>query len=393
MEPGKKTERNKTKKLTILGATGSIGQNCLNVVSRLPQHLSVTALSTHTQVEKLLDDTATFRPRMVAITGTEPDAEQRRRFKALGAEIFCGPSALTDLAEQSDYDLLVNAIVGAAGFVPTYRALKRGNDVALANKETLVIGGAHIMAEAEKQQAAILPIDSEHSAIFQCLFGEEQKSVEQLILTASGGPFRQTGAEQFSKITVEQALKHPNWSMGKKISIDSATMMNKGLEIIEARWLFQIAADRIKVVIHPQSIIHSMVLFCDGSIKAQMGLPDMRIPIQLALSFPQRLPATCSRLDVASLQELTFEEPDRRKFPCLDLACEAVSRAGNAPAVLNGANEAAVDLFLKRKINFDQIPVLIEQALKTIDYQAGPGIDDLLQSDKAARRLVCQAVS
>jgi 1-deoxy-D-xylulose-5-phosphate reductoisomerase len=391
MEPGKKTEQNK--KLTILGATGSIGQNCLDVVSRLPQQFSVNGLSTHTQVEKLLDDTATFKPRMVAITGTEPDAEQRCRLKAHGVELFCGPSALTDLAEQSDYDLLVNAIVGAAGFVPTYRALKRGKDVALANKETLVIGGEHIMAEAKKQQAAILPIDSEHSAIFQCLFGEEPNSVEQLILTASGGPFRQTRAEQFSEITVEQALKHPNWSMGKKITIDSATMMNKGLEIIEARWLFQIAADRIKVAIHPQSIIHSMVLFCDGSIKAQMGLPDMRIPIQLALSFPQRLPATYSRLDVASLQELTFEEPDLKKFPCLDLAYEAVSRAGNAPAVLNGANEAAVDLFLNRKINFDQIPVLIDKALKTIDYQAGPGIDDLLQSDKAARRLVCRAVN
>lgn len=388
MESGQNISQKPTKTLTILGATGSIGQNCLNVISTHPEQFEITALSTHTHIDQLISDAGRFKVNMVAISGATPTAEQQRRLHALDVRLFLGANALTELAQQADYDLLVNAIVGAAGFLPTHSALKRGKDVALANKETLVIGGQHIMATAREQSAAILPIDSEHSAIFQCLLGEALETVENLILTASGGPFRHTPAKQFSQITVEQALKHPNWNMGKKITIDSATMMNKGLEVIEAHWLFAMPVDRIKVVIHPQSIVHSMVLFCDGSIKAQMGLPDMRLPIQLALGFPRRLAADFSRLQFSDLQTLTFEDPDMKKFPCLDLAYQAAEKAGNAAAVLNGANEAAVDLFLQKKIRFDQIAIAIDHALNHIEYQSDPAVEVLLQSDNEARQQV-----
>ncbi len=376
------------KKICLLGATGSIGINTTDIVARLPEDFKITAISSHSQFEKLYQQAVQFRPQVAALTGSMADAEQHRAFEKLGVELVCGAHALQQLAASADYDLLVNAVVGSVGFLPTLAALQRAKPVALANKETMVIGGSLVNQAAAEHNAALLPIDSEHSAIFQCLWGEEQKNIETIFLTGSGGPFRTLPKSEFGKITVEQALKHPNWSMGKKITIDSATMMNKGLEIIEAHWLFHAPAEKIKVVVHPQSIIHSMVLFCDGSIKAQLGLPDMRVPIQVALSWPERKPSTLPRLDFQQALSLTFEQPDTEKFVCLRLAYEALAAGGLAPAVLNAANEEAVHLFLAEKISFPEIAEHIDQALQAHQPQLDPTAEELLAADQWARRFV-----
>lgn len=376
------------KKLVILGSTGSIGVNALEVVAQLPGRFRIVAMSTHQQIDHLLRQAQSHRPAVVAITGAEPDAEQRQAFAALGIDIWSGPDALRRLCAELDYDLLVNAVVGAVGFLPTLTAVVRGRNVALANKEALVIGGALVTRAAAGSGADILPIDSEHSAIFQCLMGEDPAAVEELLLTGSGGPFRTWPREQLAEVTVEQALKHPNWSMGRKITIDSATMMNKGLEIIEAHWLFAVPVEKIRVVIHPQSIIHSMVAFHDGSIKAQLGLPDMRVPIQLAMSWPERLAATFPRLDPCTMKSLEFGEPDELKFPALGLARAALQAGGTAPAVLNAANEAAVWLFLDRRIAYLDIARLIEAALAARPAADAADSEALLAADQWARRFV-----
>ena len=376
------------KRVIILGATGSIGVNCLNCVQQHPEHYSVSALSTHVNVDLVLQQAKTFSVKYVAVTGGNVKPSQLLSFDELGVKTFIGPRALVDLLEETTCDILVNAVVGAAGFTPTLKALQQGITVALANKETLVLGGKMVMNQARISGAAILPIDSEHSAIFQCLMGENRSDIEELVLTASGGPFREKPVDQLKNITPAQALKHPNWNMGKKITIDSATMMNKGLEVIEARWLFDVEVDRIRVLIHPQSIIHSMVVFHDGSVKAQLGVPDMRIPIQLALSYPLRRVSDFPRLDFYKLKELTFAEPDLRRFKCLSLAFEALRAGGTLPAVLNAANEVAVEKFLQQAIRFDQIPDVIEKALQAHETVSEAQVEDVLESDRWAREFV-----
>lgn len=378
------------KRIAVLGATGSIGVNSLNVAAQLPDDFRITAMTTHKQPELLLQQAQQFRPEVVAVTGTVVSDETRRAFQRLHIHVLQGPEALLEISRTASYDLLVNAVVGAIGFLPTLAAVDRGKHIALANKETMVIGGALVNRAAQHKQVHIVPIDSEHSAIFQCLWGESAQDIEALLLTGSGGPFRTWPKEEFSGITRAQALKHPNWSMGPKITIDSATMMNKALEIIEAHWLFHTPAEKIRVVVHPQSVIHSMVLFADGSIKAQLGLPDMRVPIQVAMTWPERRPAPWPRLEFDRLLTLTFEPPDPEKFRSLALAYEALASAGTAPAVLNAANEAAVQLFLEEKIAFTRITALVEEALQLHANAADPSAAELLAADAWARQFVLQ---
>ncbi len=380
----------KPEAVVILGATGSIGVNALEVVAQHPERFRVLALSTHQQVDHLLRIAEIHKPALVAITGCTPDQEQMQAFAQLGIEVLQGSEALVRMAQELPYDLFVNAVVGAVGFLPTLAAVKRGKRVALANKEALVIGGSLVTAVARAAHADILPIDSEHSAIFQCLFGESPDAVEELILTGSGGPFRTFSPEEMRQVTVEQALRHPNWSMGKKITIDSATMMNKGLEIIEAHWLFAMPAEKIRVVIHPQSIIHSMVAFKDGSVKAQLGVPDMRVPIQLAMTWPQRLSSQFPRLDFTAMNNLTFSPPDDKKFPALGMAYAALQSGGTVPAVLNAANEAAVHLFLQGRIQYLRIAAVIAAALQKHVPDLHPDAEALLDADRWARQFVQQ---
>lgn len=380
------------KRLAILGSTGSIGTNCVEVVVAHPDQFEVRYLSTHRNVDLLVEQAARFRPRAVAVYEETAATSAGEKFRQLGVELYTGLDGIVEISRQGDYDILVNALVGSVGLRPTLNALQRGRRVALANKETLVMGGALVMDAARAAGAELIPIDSEHSALLQCLAGEDSRQVETIILTASGGPFKDVPAKEFSALTVEQALRHPNWDMGQKITIDSATLMNKGLEVIEARWLFDLPADRIQVVVHPESIIHSMVEFVDGSVKAQMGVPDMRVPIQYALSYPGRVAGDVPRMDFRTLRKLTFEPPDLNKFRCLHLAYEAIREGGAAPAVLNAANEEAVHLFLNRRIGFHHIPGLVEEALSGIEPSSGSSLDELLHYDQSARAFVRQQV-
>ena len=370
------------KKIIVLGSTGSIGVNALTCISSYAEHFKVIALSTHMNVPLLLEQCSRMHPKAVAITGRQLSHAEKTEFDKMNIAVYQGEGALKRVTQDFEYDMLVNAVVGAAGFLPTLSAIEQGADIALANKETLVIGGEIVMHRVHQKNIRLLPIDSEHSAVFQSLMGENYEDIEEILLTASGGPFRTWDKAEFRNITVEQALNHPNWNMGKKITIDSATMMNKGLEVIEARWLFDVPAEKIRVVIHPQSIIHSMVVFHDGSIKAQLGVPDMRVPIQLALTFPKRLHSNFPRLDWSTLKELTFDEPDLSKFQCLALAYQALKSGGTAPAVLNAANEIAVAQFLTQKITFDQIPLRIERALHEHEFVENPTVDQLLAVDQ-----------
>jgi 1-deoxy-D-xylulose-5-phosphate reductoisomerase len=376
------------KRVAVLGSTGSIGVNSLQVAGQLPDDFKVTALTTHRNVKLLLQQAQQVLPQVVAVTGEKLDAETRQAFQRLHIEVLEGADALLEVSRTASYDLLVNAVVGAIGFLPTLAAVDRGKNVALANKETMVIGGALVNKAASRNRVHIVPIDSEHSAIFQCLWGEAPENVETLLLTGSGGPFRTLPREEFSRITVAQALKHPNWSMGPKITIDSATMMNKALEIIEAHWLFQMPPEKIRVVVHPQSIIHSMVVFKDGSIKAQLGLPDMRVPIQVAMTWPERRLSSWPRLDFSQTLTLHFEAPDPERFKSLALAYAALASGGSAPAVLNAANEVAVRLFLEEKIPFTRITELVDAALQRHSVLADPGAEELLRADAWARNFV-----
>ncbi|MDZ7292375.1 MAG: 1-deoxy-D-xylulose-5-phosphate reductoisomerase [candidate division KSB1 bacterium] len=380
------------KHLTILGSTGSIGTNCLKVVEAHPDEFRVGYLATYGNVELLYQQAQRFRPRAVVVVQAPPEQDWLRRFRALGIECLTGVAALAEIAAAAEVEIVVNAIVGAAGLPATLRALQQGHTVALANKETLVTAGELVTSEAGKHGGLLIPIDSEHSALWQCLVGESKDRIETLILTASGGPFRQRPKDEFAKITVAEALNHPNWTMGRKITIDSATLMNKGLEVIEARWLFDMPVDRIRVLIHPQSIIHSMVEFVDGSIKAQLGVPDMRLPIQYALTYPDRLPNNFPRMDFSHWHQLTFQEPDFDKFACLRLAYEALREGGTAPAVLNAANEEAVSAFLSETIRFDQIPHLIERALQQHQNHRQADFDGVLAADRWARDFVRQQI-
>jgi 1-deoxy-D-xylulose-5-phosphate reductoisomerase len=375
------------KKLLILGSTGSIGVNALNVIRKFPDKFRVSALTVNTRIDLLEPQINEFKPPFAVVKNKELAAELERRVGSQ-TKILVGSEGLVYAASNLDYDILIGAMVGFAGLVPTIEAIKRGKRIALANKETLVVAGELVKSLAEKQKAEIIPVDSEHSAIFQCMTGENPDEVEKLILTASGGPFREMKKEEFSEVTVEDALNHPNWKMGNKITIDSATMMNKGLEVIEAHWLFNLPKEKIEVVIHPQSIIHSLVQFVDGSVKAQMGLPDMKLPIQYALSFPERLPNDFPRISLTEISSLTFYKPDPDKFKCLKLAYDTLESGGTAPCILNAANEVAVEKFLKKEIKFSDISALICNALDHFDNHKHPDLETIIVQDRQTREYV-----
>jgi 1-deoxy-D-xylulose-5-phosphate reductoisomerase len=374
------------RRLAVLGSTGSIGTSTLEVVGAHPDRFQVTALAARANVDLLAEQVRRHAPRFVSVATEASARELRQRLGRTSTEVGWGTEGLLQAASDSGADVVVSAIVGGAGLSPTMGAIAAGKDVALANKESLVMAGHLVTAEAKRRGVRILPVDSEHSAVFQCLGGRDGSQLRRIVLTASGGPFRTRPRATFASITPEEALKHPNWAMGKKITIDSATLMNKGLEVIEAHWLFHLPVTQVDVVIHPQSIVHSLVEFVDGSMLAQLGVPDMRVPIQYALTYPERRASAVPRLALESLSGLTFEAVDRERFPCLDLAYEAAQAGGSAPAVLNAANEVAVQRFLSRRIGFDEIPSLIRKALDAHPGRAVSTVEEVLEVDREVRR-------
>ena len=376
------------KKISLWGSTGSIGTQTIDVMNCFPGRFDVVALTVHQNAQLALEQVEKVHPRYLAITGDVNRDEWQDRFRNKDVQLFWGKEGLLDLAGLGEEDLVVNALVGSVGLEATMKAVQAGTAIALANKEVLVMAGDLVTSEMRKRNLALIPIDSEHSALFQCMQGEKPDQVQTVHLTASGGPFLNRGKTDFKTITVEEALAHPNWNMGKKVTIDSATLANKGLEVIEARWLFNLEPDRINVVIHPQSIVHSMVEFVDGSIKAQMGVPDMRIPISYALTFPDRWPETYSLMDFKKHWQLEFFPPDLEKFRALYLAYEALRMGGTAPAVFNGADELAVQLFLEGRIGFHQIVEIIEEALRNHDIVKSPNLDDILQADRSVKERI-----
>ncbi len=375
------------KTLSIFGSTGSIGVNALKVVEALPDRLSVSYLAAGAQWEKLAEQALEFKVKAVAIIA-EDVKEDLKNAVGSGVEVLTGRRGVAELASRDDVDIVLNGIVGSAGLEPTVKAAEAGRTIALSNKESLVMGGSLIKKIMERTGAMLYPVDSEHSAIWQCLVGENMNSVKKLILTASGGPFREKPINEFESITLKEALAHPNWKMGEKVTIDSATLMNKGLEVIEAYWLFDIPQDRIDIVIHPQSIIHSMVEFKDGSLKAQLGIPDMKLPIQYALTYPERDEAVWEQTNLKEVKTLTFEEPDFERFPCPALAFKALETGGSAPAVLNVANETAVNLFLEEKIRFTDIAVAIEKVLQSMEVINEPSFEELIEIEKNITKVV-----
>jgi 1-deoxy-D-xylulose-5-phosphate reductoisomerase len=384
------------KNIAVLGSTGSIGANTLEVVKNLNRNnypVSVKYLSAYSNVDLLCKQIEEFKPHAAAMFTKAGYEELKSRSLNHKCEILSGQEGINDIASRDDYELLVNALVGFSGLIPTIAAIKSGKDVALANKESLVVAGELIYSLLAKSRTNLLPIDSEHSAILQCIQGEPLEKVTKLILTASGGPFREHSKDLFGSVTIEEALNHPNWKMGNKITIDSATLMNKGFEIIEAKWLFNISVENIEVLIHPQSIIHSMVEFSDGSVKAQLGVPDMKVPIQYALTYPERVASDFPRVDFTQLKNLTFEQPDFDKFECLQLAYDVIKLGGSYPVVLNASNEAAVDLFLNKKIKFTDIPYLIKSALGKHDNHTKLDLDNIIAIDGWSRKYVYESAS
>ena len=375
------------KKVLILGSTGSIGINTLNVLRNFPEKFKVAALTVNTRIDLLEPQIEEFHPEVVVVKDEKLASELKNRI-GNKCKVLAGNNGLIEIAAVLDYDIFVGAMVGFSGLAPALEAIKRGKVIALANKETLVVAGELVTGLCKKHNAKLIPIDSEHSAIFQCLEGEKIDQVEKLILTASGGPFLEKNKEALANVTVKEALNHPKWKMGNKITIDSASMMNKGLEIIEARWLFNITKDKIDVVIHPQSVIHSLVQFVDGSIKAQLGLPDMKLPIQYALTYPERLQNNFDRISLPQIGSLTFLNPDFDKFECLKLAYDVLDSGGTAPCILNAANEVAVDKFLNGSIKFSRIPNLITKALEKIENHKEPDVETIFECDKQTREYV-----
>ena len=375
------------KQLAILGSTGSIGTQTLDVVRAHPNEFAVYALSAHRSIDLLIKQAIEFNPAVVCIADETYYRPLCEALSDLPIRVLAGEKAISEMVTMTEIDIVVAAMVGYAGLRPTMEAIRAGKTIALANKETLVVAGEIICQLAQKYNVPILPVDSEHSAIFQSLVGEDMQSVEKLLLTASGGPFRNYTLDQMQHVTAQQALQHPNWEMGAKITIDSASMMNKGFEVIEARWLFDIPVDKIQVLVHPQSVVHSAVQFVDGSIKAQLGTPDMRMPIQYALTYPQRWYSDVERLDFFATQSLTFEEPDLKRFPNLALAYESINKGGNMPCVLNAANEVVNLAFREGKCGFLQMSDVIAQTMQQIMFIQEPNYEDYVQSDKEARRL------
>lgn len=373
--------------IAILGSTGSIGTQTLEVIAANPDRFRVEVLTANRNVDLLVEQALKFRPDCVVIADEDKYPRLREALQQEDIKVYAGADAIAQVVTSPQVDLVVTAMVGYSGLLPTINAIKAGKNIALANKETLVVAGELINLLVDEHKVAILPVDSEHSALFQCLAGEGRSRVEKLILTASGGPFRGKDTAFLEKVTPEEALKHPNWQMGAKVTIDSASMMNKGFEVMEAKWLFGMKVGQIEVVVHPQSIIHSMVQFTDGCIKAQLGVPDMRLPIQYALTYPERISADFGRVDFSALYTLTFEEPDRKTFRNLDLACQAMTAGGNMPCILNAANEVAVEAFLQRKISFTAMSDLIEKTMQKTDFMAKPTLDDYIATDRASRIL------
>ena len=381
------------KKISILGSTGSIGTQTLDVVRKNRDKFEVVAISANSSINLLLEQIKEFKPRYVAVYNENSAKELKEMIPSdIKIEVLSGMEGLIIISSLDEIDVLLTAIVGMIGLVPTLEAIKKGKTIALANKETLVTAGQLVMEEAKKRNVAILPVDSEHSAIFQCLNGESKKEIESIILTASGGPFRGKSKNDLINVTKNEALKHPNWSMGRKISIDSSTLMNKGLEVIEAKWLFDVNPDKIDVVVHPQSIIHSMVQFVDSSIIAQMGCPDMKLPIQYALTYPERILNDFERLDFSKLSSLTFEKPDLNTFPCLKLAYDSLNMGGTYSAVLNAANEVLVNEFLEDKIKFYDIPYYIEKTLDAHKSIEKPTLEEILYTDNWSREFVKKCI-
>ena len=381
------------KNISILGSTGSIGVNALSVINNLDDKFNVKALSAYKNSSVLIEQAKIFNPEIVVIVDSSEVDFVKESLKKSGISVLCGREGLLELSARDDVDIMLNALVGSSGMEPTINAIRSSVNVALSNKESLVMAGDIIDYEKNKSGAEVFPVDSEHSAIWQCLVGEKVDDVEKIILTGSGGPFRTRDYKTFKDIKKEEALKHPNWSMGDKITIDSATMMNKGLEVIETKWLFGIDVNKIKIIIHPESIIHSMVEFKDKSVKAQLGVPDMKIPIQYALTYPDRYFGEWESLDLLKLGSINFESPDINKFPCIALAYEALKKEGTMPAVLNVANEQAVYRFLNKEIGFMDIPYIIEKACEKHDWVSNPSLDDLLYLETWTTNYVKQFVS
>ncbi len=373
------------KKIAILGSTGSIGTQALDVVSQHSDRFEAYALVANNQVDKLIEQAQRFQPEIVVIANESKYTQVKEALYNLPIKIYAGAAAIEQIVEDSEIDIVLTAMVGSSGLKPTIAAIKAGKAIALANKETLVVAGDIITKLAIENKTPILPVDSEHSAIFQCLNGEGNNEILKILLTASGGPFRGATIEQLKNVTKEQALNHPNWDMGAKVTIDSSTMMNKGLEMIEAKWLFGVHPSQIEVVVHPQSIVHSMVQFNDQSIIAQLSNPDMRMPIQYAFSYPERLPLDTKPLDFTTLSELTFERLDRKVFRNLQLCYDAIEMGGNMPCILNAANEIAVELFLQNKIGFLQISSMVEQTMQKSVFIKNPTLEDYTQTDAEAR--------
>ena len=375
----------KKKQIAILGSTGSIGTQALKVIEEHPDLYEAYALTANNQVELLAELARKFMPAAVVIANEAKYLQLKEMLADLPIQVYAGADALCEIVEAKPIDVVLASMVGYAGLRPTMNAIRAGKAIALANKETLIVAGELINALAQQYKTPILPVDSEHSAIFQCL--EPDNALEKVILTASGGPFRKFTMEQLQHVTKEQALKHPNWEMGAKITIDSATMMNKGFEVIEAKWLFGVRPDQIEVVVHPQSIIHSMVQYEDGAVKAQLGMPDMRLPIQYAFSYPQRIKASFDRLDFSTMKELTFEQPDTNRFRCLALAYEALNKGGNMACIVNAANEVVVSAFLKDRISFLRMSEVIEQSMVKVPFIQTPTYEDYVATDAEARRI------
>ncbi len=375
------------KRIAILGSTGSIGTQTLEVVKSQKEHFSVELLTSNTNSQLLVEQAKEFVPNAVVIADKQKYREVSDALASLPVKVYAGADAISQCVQAEDIDVVLTAMVGYAGLLPTIAAIQAGKKIALANKETLVVAGKLITELAMEKGVGIYPVDSEHSAIFQCLIGEFHNPIEKIYLTASGGPFRGKDAEYLKTVTKAQALKHPNWSMGAKITIDSATMMNKGLEMIEAKWLFNLKPEQIDVIVHPQSIVHSIVQFTDGSMKAQMGLPDMKLPIQFALTYPDRLTTSFPRFNFLKFPELTFEAPDKNVFYTLTLAEEAMKKDGNFPCILNAANEIAVEAFLNDKISFTGITSILENCLGKVSFISNPTLEDFIATDTETREV------
>ena len=383
----------KKKNIAILGSTGSIGRQALDVIRANPDKFEVFALTANNNLDLLIEQACEFQPDVVAIANEKLYLQLKQALADQPIKVFAGMDAIAQLVEMEPIDLVLTAMVGYAGLKPTIQAIRANKTIALANKETLVVAGEIIGELALKHKTAILPVDSEHSAIFQCLAGEGNNPIEKIILTASGGPFRAKKTEELKTVTSAQALKHPNWDMGAKITIDSASMMNKGFEVIEARWLFGLTPDQIEVVVHPQSIIHSMVQFTDGSVKAQLGLPDMKLPIQYAFTYPDRIKTDFPRLDFGRYNELTFEKPDTGRFRNLALAYRAMEKGGNMPCIINAANEIVVAAFLKDKTGFLQMSDIIETVMQKATFIHKPNYEDYVMTDAHVRELTLKEIN